>query len=50
MKPSAVARSVAAPKLCKPAHRTGCCTIRKHQAAMLKQPEAAAMFETASGC
>ncbi|MDR2494359.1 MAG: hypothetical protein LBD24_03950 [Spirochaetaceae bacterium] len=32
------ARSVAAPGLCKPAQRTGCCTIRKQQAAMLCHP------------
>ncbi|MDR2494021.1 MAG: hypothetical protein LBD24_02240 [Spirochaetaceae bacterium] len=32
---------VAAPGPCKPAHRTRCCTIKKQQAAMLKQPEAA---------
>jgi hypothetical protein len=41
MKPSEAARSVAAPGLCKPAYRTGCCTICKQHAAM---------FETAGGC
>ncbi|MDR2493721.1 MAG: hypothetical protein LBD24_00715 [Spirochaetaceae bacterium] len=31
----------AAPGLCQPAQRTWCCTIRRQQAALLKQPEAA---------
>jgi GTP pyrophosphokinase len=33
--------SVAAPELCQSAKRTGCCTIKKQQAAMLEQPETA---------
>ncbi|MDR2494142.1 MAG: hypothetical protein LBD24_02855 [Spirochaetaceae bacterium] len=40
LKPSETARSVAAPRPCKPAQRTGCCTNLKQQAAM---------FETAGG-
>ncbi|MDR2494423.1 MAG: hypothetical protein LBD24_04270 [Spirochaetaceae bacterium] len=34
--PPAAARSVAAPGLCKPARRTGCCTNLKQQAAMFE--------------
>jgi hypothetical protein len=43
-KPPAVARSVAAPGLCKPPKRTGCCTTLKQQAAMLKPSETVAPF------
>ncbi|MDR2494969.1 MAG: hypothetical protein LBD24_07085 [Spirochaetaceae bacterium] len=44
VKPSETARSVAAPGLCKPPKRTGCCTTLKQQAALLKPSETVAPF------
>ncbi|MDR2494460.1 MAG: hypothetical protein LBD24_04455 [Spirochaetaceae bacterium] len=44
MKPSETARSVAATGLCKPAHRTGCCTIKKQQCCATRRRRGVALL------